>query len=182
MNSEKVEEPSPLVLALDQTIDSANLSPKERRKALALEKSQGDNPSIQEDLTATKSIALQGDDERLRSDAPFQTMIGDTLFTLTGALSQDFLIQNNLDLDPDRKRDRYRWTTEMNLNATFLFPNGIYVFSELGVENALTFENRENPGRKPNNDFTLELKDGWVEFPLPPTLCDAIAIGAAAVL
>ena len=167
----------PILLAMDQPSPTTSPPPPKEKKTLALERAQGDNPAIEEDQKATKSIALQGDDERLRSDAPFQTTIGESLFTLTGAFSQDFLIQNNLDLDPNRKRDRYRWTSEMALNATLLFSNGIYIFSELGIDNVLTFENRENPGEKPNNDFTLELKDAWVEFPLPLSYAPRLRVG-----
>ena len=121
----------------------------------------------------TKSVSLRGDDERLRPDSQYQTRIGDTLFTFTGALTLDFNYQDNLDLNTKRERDRFRWNPRLNLNTILTFPKGFYLFTEFSLKDSLTFRG----GDKPMNEFELQVNEFFFQAPLPLSLPSALRIG-----
>ena len=128
------------------------------------ESDPGEEPLALE--TQTKTVALRGDDERLRPESQFQTWIGDTLLTLTGAVSTDLNYQRNLDLDFNRQRDRFRWNTDVAINAIFSFPHGFYLFTELAMEDELTFREHD-PTR---NDFQLQVDELFFQGPFTTSL------------
>jgi len=121
----------------------------------------------------TKSIALRGDDERLRPDSQYQTMIGNTLLTLTGSVSLDFNFQDNLNLDSMRERDRFRWNPELDFNAIVTFPRGFYLFTEFSLQDSLTFRDHD----KPMNEFELQVDEFFFQAPLPLPMPSALRIG-----
>ena len=121
----------------------------------------------------TKSVALRGDDERLRPESQIQRMIGDTLFTFTGALDLDFNYQKNLNLDDSEERDRFRFTPDLRFNLIFEFPRGFYLFSEFKLEDELALREQD----KPMNFFEFQLNEFFLQTPLPLPLPSALRIG-----
>ncbi len=121
----------------------------------------------------TKAVALRGDDERLRPDSQMQTTIGNTLLTFTGAFGMDFTWQDNLNLNKRRKQDRFRWTPELDLNFIFTFPDGFYLFTEFGLEDQITFQEDV----KPLNELDVQVKEFFLQAPLPLSHPSAIRIG-----
>ncbi|MDH5426900.1 MAG: alginate export family protein [Nitrospirota bacterium] len=128
---------------------------------------------LTEVVEETKAIALRGDDERLRPDSQMQTTIGNTLLTFTGALSMDFTGQNNFNLTKLREQDRFRWTPELNLNFILTFPKGFYLFTELGIQDELTFQEHV----KPLNQLDVQIKEFFLQAPLPLSHPSAIRLG-----
>ena len=124
-------------------------------------------------LKETKAVALRGDDERLRPESQFQTTIGNTLMTFTGAFSIDFNLQDNLDLDNTKERDRFRWSPELELNFIFAFPKGFYLFSEFSLEDELTFQDKDQP----MNSFEFQASEFFLQTPLPLPIPSAMRIG-----
>lgn len=124
-------------------------------------------------LKETKAVALRGDDERLRPDSQMQTTIGNTLLTFTGAFSMDFTSQDNLNLNKLREQDRFRWTPELDLNFIFTFQNGFYLFTEFGLEDQLTLQEHV----KPLNELDVQVKEFFLQAPLPLSHPSALRIG-----
>lgn len=121
----------------------------------------------------TKAVALRGDDERLRPESQIQTTIGNTLLTFTGALSLDFTLQDNLNLETPKERDRFRFTSDLELNFIFSFPKNFYLFTEFDLSDTNTLEDKEQP----MNSFELQIKEFFLQSPLPLSLPSAIRIG-----
>jgi len=122
---------------------------------------------------ATKSIALRGDDERLRPESQFQTTIGRTVLTMTGAVRLDLNPQKNLDLDSTRDNDRIRLTPELKANFIFSFPHDILLFTQLGLEDKVTLRDKV----KPMNVYSILFDEFFVHVPLPLSVPSAFRIG-----
>ncbi len=121
----------------------------------------------------TNAIALRGDDERLRPDSQIQATIGNTLLTFTGALNVDTTWQDNLNLDKNNQQDRLRFTPGLDVNFILTFPQGFYFFSELGIEDELTFqENVEKVNR-----VEAQVNELFIQAPLPFTIPSALRVG-----
>lgn len=127
----------------------------------------------QEVEPGTKAVALRGDDERLRPETQLQVMIGRTLVTFTGAFTLDWNFQDNLNLESARERDRFRFNPELQLNLIAAFPDGFYLFTELGLEDELTVRQ----GDKPTNAFDLQVNEFFLQAPLPFDVPSALRIG-----
>ncbi len=136
-----------------------------------VETDPGQQPT--EVVEETKSIALRGDDERLRPDSQMQTTIGNTLLTFTGAFSMDFTGQDNLNLNKLNEQDRFRWTPELELNFIFTFPKGFYLFTELGIQDELTFQQHD----KPLNQLDVQIKEFFLQAPLPLSHPSTLRVG-----
>jgi len=121
----------------------------------------------------TKAVSLRGDDERLRPESQFQTMIGNTLLTFTGAVSLDFNLQDNLNLETTKERDRFRFGPDLKLNFIFAFPNNFYLFTEFSLEDTVTFRDKDQP----MNSLEMQMDEFFLQTPLPFSLPSVFRIG-----
>lgn len=121
----------------------------------------------------TKAVALRGDDERLRPESQFQTTIGNTLLTFTGALSLDFTLQDNLNLETPKERDRFRLSPDLQLNFIFSFPKKFYLFTEFSLDDSVTFQDNVQP----MNSVEIQIGEFFLQAPLPFSLPSVFRIG-----
>jgi len=110
-----------------------------------------------------KSVALSGDDERLRPKEQFQIPIGDSLLSISGELSFEADSKINRNLDSTKNRDKVELVPEFELDFLLAFPQGFILFAEVSLEDEVTLEN----GEKAVNEFEdqPQLEEAFAQIP-----------------
>ena len=110
-----------------------------------------------------KSVALSGDDERLRPQEQFQIPIGDSLLNITGELSFEADSKINRNLDSTKNRDKVELIPELEFDFHLEFPKGFSIFMEVSLEDEVTLEN----GEYPVNEFEdqPQLEEAFADIP-----------------
>ena len=98
------------------------------------------------------SVALSGDDERLRPADQFQIRRGEYILNVSGELSFDTDLKFNRNLISNKNRNKAEFAPELELNLNLTLPNKNFIYTQFSLEEEIEFKNSNTP------DFSLDIQ------------------------